>query len=219
MEFSARHFFPELDYKLDPSQYSLTPHDLENNSYFTHLVELIRAEHDLTDRKNAKHKLEVPYPLKEIQEFHEIRSLVNKIILKATPVKVSKGTIIYTLGAAPDEGYFLIHGCVELLAKKNSWERLESFSGHTLFNVEDRIDFLESNYRINPKHFESVESLFYEDRMSFTLLPFGKVFSGEYFGFKELVRGCMRTKMAIAIEDSLLVKVNKHEFDKYLKEF
>jgi hypothetical protein len=25
--------------------------------------------------------------------------------------------------------------------------------------------------------------------------------------------------MAIAVEDSLLVKVNKHEFDKYLKEF
>lgn len=81
------------------------------------------------------------------------------------------------------------------------------------------MDYLESNFNINPRHFEAVEPLFYEDRMSFGLLPFLKVYSGEYFGFKELVRGCMRTKMAIAVEDSLLVKVNKHEFDKYLKEF
>jgi CRP-like cAMP-binding protein len=53
--------------------------------------------------------------------------------------------------------------------------------------------------------------------MTFNFLPSLKLFSGEYFGFKELVRGCLRTKMAIALEDSLLVKIKKQQFDRNLK--
>jgi hypothetical protein len=88
---------------------------------------------------------------------------------------------------------------VELLAKKNHWERLESFPGHTLFHTEERVDYLNTHYRIHPKHFDALEGAFYEDKMSFNFLSFQKIYSGEYFGFKELLRGCMRTKMAVAI--------------------
>jgi CRP-like cAMP-binding protein len=64
-----------------------------------------------------------------------------------------------------------------------------------------------------------MEGIFYEDRMSFNYLPFLTVFSGEYFGFKELLRGCLRTKMAVTLEDSLLLKIRRQDFDKYLKDF
>jgi CRP-like cAMP-binding protein len=47
--------------------------------------------------------------------------LISKVYAKLVPVKVSKGTVIFTVGMTPDEGYFLVHGCVELLSKKNSW--------------------------------------------------------------------------------------------------
>ena len=87
---------------------------------------------------------------------------------------------------------------MQLLAKKNNWERLESYPGHTLFNVEERVEYLNNSFRINPKHFDVLESLFYEDKMSFNFLPFHKIYSGEYFGFKELLRSCMRTKVAVA---------------------
>ena len=105
------------------------------------------------------------------------------------------------------------------MAKKNNWERLESYPGHTLFNAEERVEYLNNTFRINPKHFDVLESLFYEDKMSFNFLPFHKIYSGEYFGFKELLRSCMRTKVAIATEDSLLVKIRRQDFDKYLKDF
>ena len=55
--------------------------------------------------------------------------------------------------------------------------------------------------------------------MSFNFMSFLKLYSGEYFGFKELQRGCLRTRMAIAIEDSLLIKVRRQDYDKYLKDF
>ena len=54
--------------------------------------------------------------------------------------------------------------------------------------------------------------------MTFNYVPFHKASSGEYFGIKELLRGCLRTKVAVAIEDSLILKIRRQDFDKYLKE-
>ena len=51
------------------------------------------------------------------------------------------------------------------------------------------------------------------------MLPYLKLYSGGYFGFRELLRGCMRTKMAVALEDSLIFKIRRQDFDKYLKDF
>ena len=42
MEYSLKELFPELNNKLSPSIYEVSVSDLENNSYFTQLVELIR---------------------------------------------------------------------------------------------------------------------------------------------------------------------------------
>ena len=55
--------------------------------------------------------------------------------------------------------------------------------------------------------------------MIFNYLLFNKIGSNCYFGFRELMRGCLRTKMAIATEESILLKISKNNFDKYLKEF
>ena len=80
--------------------------------------------------------------MKDITQFTDVKALISKIMPKAIPVKVRKGTIIYNIGASPDDGYLLIHGCVELLSKKNNWERLQSFDGHTLFKAEERAQYL-----------------------------------------------------------------------------
>lgn len=53
--------------------------------------------------------------------------------------------------------------------------------------------------------------------MLFNWMPFQKVYSKGYFGFRELLRGCLRTKMAIAVEECILLKVRKPDFDKFLK--
>ena len=42
MEYSLKELFPELNNKLSPSIYEVSASDLESNSYFTQLVELIR---------------------------------------------------------------------------------------------------------------------------------------------------------------------------------
>jgi hypothetical protein len=74
-----------------------------------------------------------------VHEFTDIKAIINKILPKTVPVKVPKGTVVYTLGAVPEEAYLLVHGCVQLLTKKNNWERLESFPGHTQFNTDERV--------------------------------------------------------------------------------
>lgn len=57
---------------------------------------------------------------------------------KAIPIKVPKGTVIYTIGMPPDQGYFLIHGCVELLNKKANWEKLENLENCHFYKPEQR---------------------------------------------------------------------------------
>ena len=59
--------------------------------------------------------------MKNIKEIQDIKSTVGKIYKKISAIKIPKGTVIYTIGMAPDYGYFIIHGCVELLRKKNNW--------------------------------------------------------------------------------------------------
>jgi len=39
-------------------------------------------------------------------------------------IQVPKGTVLYTAGIVPDYGYFIVHGSVELLNKKSTWEKL-----------------------------------------------------------------------------------------------
>ena len=41
MDYSLKELFPELNAKLNPSVYSPNQTDLENNTYFTHLVQNI----------------------------------------------------------------------------------------------------------------------------------------------------------------------------------
>lgn len=62
--------------------------------------------------------------MKNIKEIEDIKSTVGKIYKKITAIKIPKGTVIYTIGMTPDYGYFIVHGCVELLRKKNNWEKL-----------------------------------------------------------------------------------------------
>ena len=144
---------------------------------------------------------------------------MGKVLGKVVPVKASKGTVIYTLGMPPSEGYFLVHGAVTILSKKNTIEKLEPFEGHTIYKAEQRVNYLMEEYSIDPKHYSALENVFFEEKMIFNHLPFHKVTAGGYFGFGEVMRGCLRTKMAIATEDCLLLKLTKNTFDKYLKEF
>lgn len=59
--------------------------------------------------------------LKDIKEFQDIKSMIGKVMKKVIPIRVPKGTVLYTSGMPIDYGYFIIHGCVELLSKKNTW--------------------------------------------------------------------------------------------------
>jgi CRP-like cAMP-binding protein len=81
------------------------------------------------------------------------------------------------------------------------------------------VEFLDNNYHIDPKHFQVLESIFYEENILFNFLPFRKLYSKGYFGFREIIGGCLRTKTAIAVEECILLKVRKQDYDKYLKEF
>jgi CRP-like cAMP-binding protein len=53
----------------------------------------------------------------------------------------------------------------------------------------------------------------------FNFLSFRKLYSKSYFGFREIMGGSLRTKTAVAIEETLLLKLRRQDFDKYLKEF
>ena len=53
--------------------------------------------------------------------------MIGKVMKKVVGIRVPKGTVLYTSGMPVDFGYFIVHGCVELLSKKNTWEKAESF--------------------------------------------------------------------------------------------
>ena len=53
--------------------------------------------------------------------------MIGKVMKKVVGIRVPKGTVLYTSGMPVDLGYFSAHGCVELLNKKNTWEKAESF--------------------------------------------------------------------------------------------
>jgi CRP-like cAMP-binding protein len=46
--------------------------------------------------------------------------MISKCIKKVKIVKVKKGTVIYTTGMPPEDGYLILHGYVELLTKKTA---------------------------------------------------------------------------------------------------
>lgn len=53
----------------------------------------------------------------------------------------------------------------------------------------------------------------------FGFLPFRKLYSKGYFGFREIMSGSLRSKTAIALEESLLLKLRRQDYEKYLKDF
>ena len=53
----------------------------------------------------------------------------------------------------------------------------------------------------------------------FGFLPFRKLYSKGYFGFREIMGGSLRSKTAIAVEESILLKLRRQDYDKYLKDF
>ena len=53
----------------------------------------------------------------------------------------------------------------------------------------------------------------------FGFLPFRKLYSKGYFGFREIMAGSLRSKTAIAVEESILLKLRRQDYEKYLKDF
>jgi hypothetical protein len=66
---SLSDLFPESKIKLDPSVFQPSLADLENNTFFNHLVQQIIEEHSATDNKNNKNRNNVPFRIKDFHLF------------------------------------------------------------------------------------------------------------------------------------------------------
>lgn len=125
MEVNLPEIFPCLQKEISLEKLEIELQDLENNQYFHDLVENIIEDYEPNNQKQMNKKNHNLFQMKNIKEIEDIKSTVGKIYKKISAIKIPKGTVIYTIGMAPDYGYFIIHGCVELLRKKNNWEKLQ----------------------------------------------------------------------------------------------
>lgn len=125
MEVNLPEIFPCLQKEISLQKLEIELEDLQNNQYFHDLVENIIEDYEPINQKQTNKKNQNLFEMKNIKEIEDIKSTVGKIYKKITAIKIPKGTVIYTIGMTPDYGYFIVHGCVELLRKKNNWEKLQ----------------------------------------------------------------------------------------------
>ena len=66
------------------------------------LVDNVIEEYGQEYLKSKKSMSQLPFQLKDVHEFRDLKTIISKIMPKLVPVRVPKGTVVYTIGAAPD---------------------------------------------------------------------------------------------------------------------